>query len=72
MVDSKVAVRLKAHARLCRKLAADSLDENVGADLLRMAEECLAAAAGGIAADPEPRAIAIRVPGRNSLFDTTA
>jgi len=72
MAQSKVAERLRAHARLCRKLAAASLDENVGADLLRMAEECLATAAGSIAADPEPRVIAIRVPARNSRFDTTA
>lgn len=72
MGQSKVTERLMAHAELCRKLAAASLDENVGANLMRMAEECLEAAANSVApAIPEPRAIAIRVPARNSRFDTT-
>lgn len=72
MAQSKVAERLMAHAELCRKLAAASLDENVGASLMRMAEECLEAATVSVAPVPEPRAIAIRVPARNSRFDTTA
>jgi hypothetical protein len=66
---SKVDERLMAHARLCRKLAAASLDENVGADFMRMAEECLEAVAG--VAAPAPRAVAIRIAKRNSRFDTT-
>lgn len=69
MAESKVTERLMAHARLCRKLAAASLDENVGAGLMRMAEECLEAAAGSAA--PARRAVAIRVHDRNSRFDTT-
>lgn len=71
MAQSKVAERLMAHAALCRKLAAASLDENIGANLMRMAEECLEAAAGNVAAASEPRAVAIHVPHRNSRFDTT-
>jgi hypothetical protein len=66
---SKVDERLMVHARLCRKLAAASLDENIGAGLMRMAEECLKAAAGSAAA--EQRAVAIRIRNRNSRFDTT-
>lgn len=68
MAVSKVDERLMAHARLCRKLAAASLDENIGAGLMRMAEECLEAAVG---AAPERRAVAIRIANRNSRFDTT-
>lgn len=51
MPQSKVAERLLIHARLCRQLAAASLDENVGDRLLRMAEECVEAAATNIAAE---------------------
>jgi hypothetical protein len=42
---SKVAERLLAHARLCRKFASASLDENIGAQLLDLAEKCVAEAA---------------------------
>ena len=49
MPQSKVAERLMVHARLCRQMAAASLDENVADKLLRMADECVAAAAEGIA-----------------------
>ncbi|HWK95265.1 MAG TPA: hypothetical protein VNR39_07565 [Pseudolabrys sp.] len=71
MAESKIAERLMAHARLCRKLAAASLDENVGANFMRMADECLQAATGTISPAPAPRAIAIRGRERNSRFDTT-
>jgi len=66
--ETKIAGRLMAHSRLCRKLAAASLDENIGAGLMRMAEECLEASIG---AAPLPRPVAIRIAKRNSRFDTT-
>ena len=37
---SKVAERLLAHARLCRKFASASLDENIGAQFLELADKC--------------------------------
>lgn len=70
MAQSKVAERLMAHAQLCRKLADASLDESVGANLLRMAEECLQAATAGGKPVSELRAVAIHVPVRNSRFET--
>ncbi len=51
MPQSKVEERLMIHARLCRQMAAASLDENVADKLLRMADECLAAAADGLAVE---------------------
>lgn len=41
----KVAERLLAHARLCRKFASASLDENIGAQLLELADKCMHEAA---------------------------
>jgi hypothetical protein len=48
MPQSKVAERLQIHARLCRQMAAASLDENVADKLRRMAEECIEAPATNI------------------------
>jgi hypothetical protein len=47
---SKVAERLLAHARLCRQMASRSLDEALGEKLLKMADDCVDAAADAIAA----------------------
>lgn len=41
MAQSTVADRLLTHARLCRQMAAASLDENIAEKLLRMAEACI-------------------------------
>jgi len=70
MPQSKVAERLLVHARLCRQMAAASLDENVADKLLRMAEECIAAAAEGIAVEKLKDAPLTAIPPWNSQFGT--
>ena len=47
---SKVAERLLAHARLCRQMATASIDEALGEKLLKMASDCVEAAADAIVA----------------------
>jgi hypothetical protein len=43
--SSKVAQRLLVHARLCRQMAWASLDEAIGEQLLKLADECVREAA---------------------------
>jgi hypothetical protein len=43
--SSKIAERLRAHARLCRQIAGQSWDETTAEKLKTMAEECEVAAA---------------------------
>jgi hypothetical protein len=38
---SRVAERLLVHAKLCRQMACASLDEALGEQLLKLADECL-------------------------------
>lgn len=48
---SKVAERLLVHARLCRQMACASLDEAIGEQLLKLADECVCEAAEILAAE---------------------
>lgn len=48
--QSKVADRLLAHARLCRQMAAGATNEALGEKLLKMADDCVVAAADAIVA----------------------
>ncbi|MEJ2623053.1 MAG: hypothetical protein P8Z80_00460 [Pseudolabrys sp.] len=41
---SKVAERLRAHARLCQHIAEESWNEAIAGELGRLAEQCVAAA----------------------------
>lgn len=47
---SKIAERLRAHARLCRQIAEESWSEDVAVRLAELADECTQAAAD---ADPD-------------------
>ena len=51
MGQSDIAERLLIHARLCRRMAARSLDEDLAAKLLSMADKCVVAAADSIAGE---------------------
>lgn len=42
---SKIAERLRAHARLCRQIASASWNEESAQKLVRLADECARAAA---------------------------
>ena len=42
---SKIAERLRAHAKLCRQIASVSWNEESAQELTRLAEECARAAA---------------------------
>ena len=42
--SSKIAERLRAHARLCRQIAEQSWSEEVAGRLARLADECSRAA----------------------------
>lgn len=48
---SRVAERLLVHARLCRQMAGASLDEAIGEQLLKLADECMREAAEILAAE---------------------
>lgn len=48
--QSKVAERLLAHAQLCRQMAAAATNEALGEKLLKMANDCMAAAADAVVA----------------------
>ena len=48
---SKVAQRLLVHARLCRQMACASLNEGVGEQLLKLADDCVREAAEILAAE---------------------
>lgn len=48
---SKVAERLLVHARLCRQMACASLDESIGEQLLKLADQCVSEAAEILAAE---------------------
>jgi hypothetical protein len=52
---SKVAERLRAHARLCRHIAEESRNETIAGELGRLADQCVAAA-DNIDADTAPSA----------------
>ena len=41
---SKVAERLRAHARLCRQIAGESWNEVIAIELTRLADQCAEAA----------------------------
>ena len=55
MPASKVAERLRAHARLCRHIAEESWNEAIAGELGHLADLCVAAA-DNIDADATPRA----------------
>jgi hypothetical protein len=48
---SKVAERLRAHARLCRQIAHESWNETTAIELTRLADQCIEAADN---IEPEP------------------
>lgn len=48
---SKVAQRLLVHARLCQQMACASLDESIGEQLLKLADQCVGEAAEILAAE---------------------
>lgn len=52
---SKVAERLRAHARLCRQIAHETWNETIASELDHLADQCVAAA-DNIDADAVPRA----------------
>ncbi len=51
---SKVAERLRAHARLCRQIAHESWNETIAIELARLADQCIEAA-DNIEPKPRPR-----------------
>ncbi len=51
---SKIAERLRAHARLCRQIARESWNEEMAVELTRLADQCLEAA-DNIAPEPHSR-----------------
>ena len=51
---SKMADRLRAHARLCRQIAHESWNETIADELTRLADECIKAAET-IEPAPDPR-----------------
>jgi hypothetical protein len=48
---SRVAERLLVHARLCRQMACASLDESIGEQLLKLADQCVGEADEILAAE---------------------
>ena len=51
---SKVAERLRAHARLCQQIARESWNETIAIELTRLADQCIEAA-DNIEPEPRPR-----------------
>jgi hypothetical protein len=49
---SKVAERLRAHARLCRQIARESWNEAIAIELMQLADQCINAAEN---IEPVPR-----------------
>ena len=41
---SKIAERLRAHARLCRQIARESWNEVIASELVQLADQCMEAA----------------------------
>ncbi|MFN3658893.1 MAG: hypothetical protein ACK4UO_16720 [Pseudolabrys sp.] len=45
VLSSKIAERLRAHARLCRQVAEECWSEEIAANLCKLADDCTQAAA---------------------------